>query len=96
MAEGLKHAMSLPYHEFEDQRSGETLSILQKEIGNIILTYREAQASLENFGSLMNKAPEAKPENPGHLGQIQTLEFDHVAFKHQTASQNALNDISFK
>ncbi|MGB3008423.1 MAG: ABC transporter ATP-binding protein [Chitinophagaceae bacterium] len=67
-----------------------------QEIGNIILTYREAQASLENFGNLMSKAPEAKPENPGHLGQIQTLEFDHVAFKHQTASQNALNDISFK
>lgn len=67
-----------------------------QEIGNIILTYREAQASLENFGNLMKKAPEPKPENPGHLGEIQSLEFDHVAFKHQSASQNALNDISFK
>src|SRR6478672_13869160 len=28
--EGLKHSMKLPYQEFEDQRSGETLSILQK------------------------------------------------------------------
>ena len=28
--DGLKHAMRLPYQEFEDQRSGETLSILQK------------------------------------------------------------------
>jgi len=28
--EGLEHAMSLPYYQFEDQRSGETLSILQK------------------------------------------------------------------
>src|SRR5690349_11900596 len=27
---GLKHAMKLPYQEFEDQRSGETLSVLQK------------------------------------------------------------------
>lgn len=67
-----------------------------QEIGNIILTYREAQASLENFGTLMKKAPEPRPENPGHLGEIQSLEFDHVAFKHQSASQNALNDISFK
>ncbi|MBK6937790.1 MAG: ABC transporter ATP-binding protein [Chitinophagaceae bacterium] len=67
-----------------------------QEIGNIILTYREAQASLENFGTLMYKAPEPKPENPGHLGDIKSLEFDHVAFRHQTASQNALNDISFK
>jgi len=28
--EGLRHSMRLPYKEFEDQRSGETLSILNK------------------------------------------------------------------
>src|SRR5690606_29549517 len=28
--DGLQHAMRLPYQEFEDQRSGETLSVLQK------------------------------------------------------------------
>jgi ATP-binding cassette subfamily B protein len=67
-----------------------------QEIGNIILTYREAQASLENFGNLMKKAPEAMPANPKHLGNIQTLEFDHVGFKHQTAAHKAINDISFK
>lgn len=67
-----------------------------QEIGNIILTYREAQASLENFGNLMKKAPEAMPSNPKHLGDIQTLEFDHVGFKHQTAVHRAINDISFK
>lgn len=67
-----------------------------QEIGNIILTYREAQASLENFGNLMKKAPEPQAPNPKHLGQIETLEFDHVAFKHHTASHKAINDISFK
>lgn len=67
-----------------------------QEIGNIILSYREAQASLENFNKLMAKEPERSPVNPQHLGEIQTLEFDHVGFKHQTASQKAVNDISFK
>lgn len=67
-----------------------------QEIGNIILTYREAQASLENFQNLMKKEPELKPSNPKHLGHIQTLEFDHVAFKHRTAQHKAINDISFK
>lgn len=67
-----------------------------QEIGNIILTYREAQASLENFQNLMKKAPEPQAANPKHLGQIQTLEFDHVAFKHHTAAHKAINDISFK
>jgi ATP-binding cassette, subfamily B, bacterial len=67
-----------------------------QEIGNIILTYREAQASLENFDTLMKKAPEMQPVNAMHLGEIQTLQFDHVSFKHQTAQQSAINDISFK
>lgn len=67
-----------------------------QEIGNIILTYREAQASLENFGNLMKKAPEPRAANPKHLGKIETLEFDQVAFKHHTATHKAINDISFK
>jgi ATP-binding cassette subfamily B protein len=67
-----------------------------QEIGNIILSYREAEASLNNFQTLMDKKPEAQPVNPMHLGDIQTLQFDHVSFKHQTAQQSAINDISFK
>ena len=67
-----------------------------QEIGNIILAYREAQASLENFGNLMKKAPEPQPVNPKHLGTIEQLEFSQVGFKHHTASQHAINNISFK
>ena len=67
-----------------------------QEIGNIVLSYREAQASLENFQQLMNKAPEPEATNPRHLGDIENLEFDKVAFKHRTASQSAINDISFR
>ena len=51
-----------------------------QEIGNIILTYREAQASLDNFDNLMKKSPEPQPANPKHLGQIQTLEFEQCGF----------------
>jgi ATP-binding cassette subfamily B protein len=67
-----------------------------QEIGNIILTYREAQTSLENFSQLMNKAPEAVPLNPAHLGTIDTLEFESVSFQHPTSTNKALNGISFK
>lgn len=67
-----------------------------QEIGNIILTYREAQASLENFDNLMKKEAEPQAKNPKHLGKIETLEFENVGFKHKTASQKAINEISFK
>jgi ATP-binding cassette, subfamily B, bacterial len=66
-----------------------------QEIGNIIITYREAEASLNNFHNLMIKAPEMKPESPIDLGNIEELEFVNVKFKHQTATQHALLNISF-
>jgi ATP-binding cassette subfamily B protein len=66
-----------------------------QEIGNIIIYYREAEASLNNFHTLMNKPPELKPANPESLGNIKELEFKHVRFKHQSAQQPALVDISF-
>lgn len=66
-----------------------------QEVGNIILTYREAQASLENFDLLMKKEPELQPVHPKTLGNIKTLSFKNVAFKHQTAAQKAINNISF-
>ena len=67
-----------------------------QEIGNIILSYREAEASLNNFKNLMQKAPEAQPQHPNHLGPISELEFRDVAFKHQTAMHKAIDDINFK
>src|SRR5436190_15570728 len=66
-----------------------------QEIGNILLSYREAEASLNNFDTLMKKEPEKDPISPKHLGNIKTLSFKNVAFKHQTASQKAINNISF-
>ncbi|HMR91722.1 MAG TPA: ABC transporter ATP-binding protein [Chitinophagaceae bacterium] len=66
-----------------------------QEIGNIILSYREAEASLNNFQNLMTKKPEAQAINPKHLGEVSVLEFNQVGFKHQSAQQNAINNISF-
>ncbi len=66
-----------------------------QEIGNIIISYREAEASLNNFHTLMAKPPEIKPVKPLTLGNIEELEFINVKFKHQSAQQPALVDISF-
>ena len=66
-----------------------------QEIGNIIITYREAEASLNNFHNIMVKPPELKPDSPTDFGNINELEFVNVRFKHQTASQPALSNISF-
>lgn len=66
-----------------------------QELGNIISTYREAEASLENFQTILNTPKEEKPLHPVAVKGIQTLVFDKVSFKHQTASNKALDNISF-
>jgi ATP-binding cassette subfamily B protein len=66
-----------------------------QELGNIINVYREAEVSLNNFEQIMNTPKELKPLQPAALGEISSLSFEHVSFKHQSATKNALNDISF-
>ncbi|MDB5190735.1 MAG: transporter ATP-binding protein [Segetibacter sp.] len=66
-----------------------------QEMGNIIISYREAEASLQNFHNVMEKKIEARPVNPLHIGAIVELEFSDVTFKHQTAQYKALDGISF-
>jgi ATP-binding cassette subfamily B protein len=66
-----------------------------QEIGNIIITYREAEASLQNFHNLMQKKPEPRPAAPVHLGAVEKLEYNEVFFQHQSAQTPALQHISF-
>ncbi len=66
-----------------------------QEIGNIIISYREAEASLGNFHELMSKPPEVKPAKPTTIPAINELEFINVKFKHLSAQHPALINISF-
>ncbi|HUX83993.1 MAG TPA: ABC transporter ATP-binding protein [Chitinophagaceae bacterium] len=66
-----------------------------QELGNIILSYREAEASLNNFQTIMATPVEVVPRHPVNLPAIEKLEFRHVVFQHLTAVNRALDDISF-
>ncbi len=66
-----------------------------QDLGNIILSYREAEASLRNFDKLMKQPIETRPEEPVELGLLETLRFDNVVFRHKTANHNAIDNISF-
>jgi ATP-binding cassette subfamily B protein len=66
-----------------------------QDLGNIILSYREAEASLRNFDKLMKQPVETRPEEPIEIGKLTTLSFNDVVFRHKTASHNAIDDISF-
>lgn len=67
-----------------------------QEMGNIINIYRETEVSLKNFDDIMAMEKEPQPEHPVKLGAVQQLEFNNVSFRHQSASNNAITDITFK
>jgi ATP-binding cassette, subfamily B, bacterial len=66
-----------------------------QELGNIINIYREAEVSLNNFQIILDTPKEKKPPNPVIIKEIKNLSFKNVSFKHQTASNKALDNISF-
>ena len=67
-----------------------------QEIGNVVNTYREAEVSLQNFEKIFKIPVEVKPKNPYPVITIDSLEFQDVKFKHQSANKDALKNITFK
>ncbi|MBY0542255.1 MAG: ABC transporter ATP-binding protein/permease [Sphingobacteriaceae bacterium] len=67
-----------------------------QELGNVILTWREAEVSLGNFKKILNTPIDVKPANPSPINKVENLEFSNVSFRHLTGKHNALNQVSFK
>jgi len=67
-----------------------------QELGNVIATYNETKASMDNFATLMNSKSEEKPSQPKTIGSIENLRFDNISFRHQTAKSHAVKNISFE
>jgi ATP-binding cassette subfamily B protein len=96
---------TLLYFVFRDKLSVGQMIMMQfysffifgplQELGNIILSYREAQASLNNLQTLMAKPIEQKPADPKPLNAIAALRFEEVSFQHQSATKPALQKVSF-
>lgn len=66
-----------------------------QDFGNIILNYREVEASVHNFDQLMHKPVEHRPASPLELGPLEKLSFEGVVFRHQSARSPAIDGISF-
>lgn len=66
-----------------------------QEVGSVLISYREMQASMENFEQIVNTPLEVKPVNPVPMGFIERLRFENVSFRHKTAQYDALTNIYF-
>jgi ATP-binding cassette subfamily B protein len=66
-----------------------------QELGNVVNTYRETEASMGRFQQILQTPVEPKPVSPVAVRDLQQLAFDAVTFTHQTASLPALAGVSF-
>ena len=67
-----------------------------QELGNVINIYRETEASLANFQTILDTPVDPKPVKPTAVDDLRVLEFRNVTFTHPTASTPALADVSFR
>ena len=67
-----------------------------QDLGSIILSYREAEASLQLFNELMLKEPEYRPDEPIDVGEVDHLRFSNVSFQHRNSTSVAIDNISFE
>jgi ATP-binding cassette subfamily B protein len=67
-----------------------------QELGSVIGVYRETEASLANFQTLLDAPREPRPENPVPVGKLTQLRFEGVSFTHQSAASPAVQDVSFE
>lgn len=66
-----------------------------QDLGSIIVSYREVDASVRNFHQLMQKPIEQRPENPIEIDELNDIRFEEVVFRHRSAGYNAIDGISF-
>src|SRR5438874_500488 len=66
-----------------------------QEVGNVMNIYRETEVSLKNFEDILNMPTEPRAANPAPLKNVTQIQFDNVFFRHQSATRNALDGISF-
>jgi len=67
-----------------------------QDLGSIILSYREVEASINNFDQLMHKPIEKSPDNPVVIDELHDIRFENIVFRHRTAQYNAIDGISFR
>lgn len=66
-----------------------------QELGNIIIAWREAEASLLSFERLMRKPVEQRPPQWTDTGALEEIRFVDVSFQHRGAPDRALDGVSF-
>jgi len=66
------------------------------EFGNVMARFYEAKASNEKLAEVLDREPEAQPENPRAVGEFSGISFNGVSFHYNETGYPALTNISME
>jgi ATP-binding cassette subfamily B protein len=66
------------------------------ELGGVIVSYRDVEASLNNLQSILVMPRETGPADPEHIGAIHSICVKEIAFRHRSAVYPVLDGVSFE
>lgn len=67
-----------------------------QDLGNVVHTYRETEASLDNFREILATPVEMAPAHPMPLDELRHLAFENVGFAYAASPAPALSNVSFQ
>lgn len=67
-----------------------------QNLGNIIVSWREAETALSMLNDILETPIEYSPEDWVETGAISELDFKDVVFRHRNVPYNAIQNVSFK
>lgn len=67
-----------------------------QQIGDVVQAYREAQASLQNFKTILESPKEPAPSRPKAIGNLKKIAFEAATFRHQSGTRHAIDSVSFQ
>ena len=66
------------------------------DLGNVIVSYQEARASMEQVEEVLRLPSELKPAKPKKISTLREITFENVSFRYASAAQSAVRGISFR
>lgn len=67
-----------------------------QDLGNILVSWREAETALTTLNEILEKPVEYSPKEWVDSGPVTRLEFRNVSFRHKNGKTNAIDQVSFE
>lgn len=66
------------------------------DLGAVVTSYQESQASMGQLNEVLKTPAEKKPEHPRKVGELKAIKFSNVDFAYASSSQSSIQNINLE